>query len=131
MPMAPVMTEKFLTENYLEGQWSRVIGSEQYMIITYHLDEMGDNDCVDISGVVHKDPLTDKIMTSRPQVTHDEFMLDILKQQPQEALINTSFNYHGEPIILTANNALSTFNRQCEVANEAGLDLPYLFILTS
>ena len=136
MPMAPVMTGKTLASTYDAEQWSRVVGSDQYMIMTYHLSARSSREDVlaDISGVVHQDPEDPEVRTSRPQVITqdtDEFMFKILKSTPREMLINTSFNYHGEPIILTDENALQTFNLQCRRAVAQGLKLPYLVLLNN
>ncbi len=133
MPMAPVITSSELQRLYDNHEYSKVIGSDKFMVITYHTKI----DKVDLAiyGVIHQDPIDGSLFTSRPQVLyehekHDAFMMSILRNLMTQILINTSFNYHGEPIILTKANAVETFNRQCRKAEELGFELPYLFILT-
>ncbi|MFN9301359.1 MAG: carbamoyltransferase C-terminal domain-containing protein [Candidatus Kapaibacterium sp.] len=130
MPMAPVMLESCLS--YFEAnEYNRTVGVDMYMIMTYTLKSNKKEDLEPIAGVIHKHPVSGKY-TARPQVVtprSSPFMYRILREITGGMLINTSYNYHGEPIILTYENALSTHEKQCDKAKELGLPLPYLAIV--
>jgi hypothetical protein len=51
---------------------------------------------VGLEGGAHYYPLQD-VYTCRPQITHDPMMVSLLEELGP--LINTSFNYHGVPIV--------------------------------
>jgi predicted NodU family carbamoyl transferase len=130
MPMAPVMLGSELYR-FEEDEWTRTVGVDEYMIMTYSLKETDPLKLTDIAGVVHKHPTNGKF-TARPQIVtkeSDKLMFDILSEIDGGILINTSYNYHGEPIILTYENAIATHEKQCETAKELGLPLPYLAII--
>lgn len=54
------------------------------------------------------------IYTCRPQITDDEHILDLLEQFGP--LINTSFNFHGVPIVLGEEQIKYTHKMQCQTA---------------
>lgn len=103
MPMAPVMTEaqcmKYL--NHCAG----IVGSLEYMVVTRTVDrDLGE----EIAGAAHYYDMHDKY-TCRPQITREPFMIELLKNGP---LINTSFNFHGEPILYSVDQIVKTHASQ-------------------
>lgn len=128
MPMAPVMTREaavaLLSANDLEG----VAVSDRYMITTCQFANGRPPDR--LMGVAHKDPLYD-VWTARPQVTHDPEVVQLLRRFPDECLINTSYNYHGEPIVNTWREAVSTHSMQCFRSKFCGMkDAPVLMLVS-
>lgn len=108
MPFAPVVRRKDLSRFFYESEYSRVIGSDQYMIVTYTYKDHVDLD--DYGGVMHQLPNSNKF-TGRPQVVDPgHFMHDVLTKIANDAdvkmLINTSCNFHGEPIIFSHHDTL-------------------------
>lgn len=121
MPMAPVMTEA-AAMRYLDVRDVDLAGaSARYMITTcafkYSPPER-------LMGIAHPDPIDRELWTARPQVTTDPELVDLLRRFTDETLINTSFNYHGEPIVHTVDEAISTYERQWRRATgPEGVDL--------
>jgi len=102
MPFAPVILDKF-AKDYLKGYESNHITAE-FMTITYNTYEKKD---VEIPAVIHVDK------TARPQVIKKEknplyYMIieEFYKITGVPVLINTSFNAHEEPIILSPRDAI-------------------------
>ncbi len=124
MPMAPCMLDKNVDEFFVVDQYDRVIGSDQYMILTY---DYKIDYCDEYSGIMHKYPCQEKY-SGRPQIVVDKksTIYKILEkiQHKTKALINTSFNIHGKPIVFTVDQAMEDFLFQFGRANE---DV-YLFI---
>jgi len=51
------------------------------------------------NGASHFYP-EEKIYTGRPQITYDPEIIDVIKgNKTWDVLVNTSFNYHGVPIV--------------------------------
>lgn len=94
MPMAPVMTERMYRE--LFERTSHVWKSHQHMIIAM---EYYEHPMPDMLGIAHGYEFPYRHHTGRPQVvdSNDLLMHEVLNYY-NHPLINTSFNYHGNPI---------------------------------
>jgi len=125
MPMAPVIKEDNINEFFWPSQYQRVIGSDRYMIVTY--DYKIDNIESMYEGVMHKYPLQD-IYSGRPQIIDDkEFYIYKVMDNVEnvngcKALINTSYNVHGNPIVYSADDAIIDFEYQLSRVKELGLE---------
>lgn len=93
MPFAPVMTADQATI-YLEN-CDKVHKSLDYMICTRDFRK---GTHLDLPGASHKYPDGDRY-SARPQITEDPRITELLDRYGP--LINTSFNYHGVPIVCT------------------------------
>lgn len=91
MPFALVVTEDQAKD--LFEDIDKVHRSLEYMIVTRRFKKGRQ---VGLEGGAHYYPLQD-LYTCRPQITHDPMMVSLLKEFGP--LINTSFNYHGQPIV--------------------------------
>lgn len=107
MPFAPVTTN-LLADRCLRN-WAPDHAASRFMTICYDATDELEAQC---PGVVHVDG------TVRPQVVFAEdnpeyFALinryEALTGRP--ALVNTSFNHHEEPIVMTPGDALRSFDR--------------------
>ena len=100
MPFAPVMTAAQANESLIGCD--KVHKSLEYMIITrdVHPDRRDA-----LVGASHFDR-DRKVYTARPQVASDARILDLLEEHGP--LINTSFNFHGRPIVFDAGQILHT-----------------------
>lgn len=104
MPFAPVTLSRDACECY-QG-WNADHEGARYMTVCYNTTQKFQEKC---PAVVHVDG------TARPQVIDESSGLyyDIVKKYVERtsipALINTSFNAHGEPIICTAEDAWRSF----------------------
>lgn len=91
MPCAPVMSLE--TANKVFDGVDKIHKSLEYMIVTRDYKAgYGEQ----YTGASHFYP-DQGVYTGRPQITNDPDLLDILK--PHEVLVNTSYNYHGVPIV--------------------------------
>src|SRR3989339_671904 len=128
MPMAPVMSRLHTNHFFDESETKRVIGSDQYMILTYnYLDSIQTNEFCKYSGIMHKHPIRHNTVTGRPQIVPNEYgyinsVLAALDTHNTRALINTSFNVHGEPIVYSAKDALNSFSMQLKEAQLNNID---------
>lgn len=104
MPFALVVTND-QAEDLFEG-CSEVHKSLEYMICTRDF-KPGKHESV--LGGAHYYPLVDTF-TCRPQITSDPLMCSLLEKYGP--LINTSFNFHGVPIVLTDEQILFSHNSQ-------------------
>lgn len=129
MPMAPVMTQQAAMRLLNPDELGRVIVSDQYMITTIAFDQQPTDA---LMGVAHKDPLADT-WTARPQIIKgDDYGLHgLLRSVPDETLINTSYNYHGEPIIYSHENAVRTHTLQVQRARLYGIQPPITVLVKS
>jgi len=93
MPMALMVTED--QAKYLFIDVDKVYKSLDYMIITRTFKPGRQ---LDLEGGALYYPYIDK-WTCRPQITYDPLMVDLLNTFGP--LINTSANYHGQPIVCT------------------------------
>lgn len=106
MPMAPAMT-RAQADRLLNGV-NDIVGSLEYMIVTRDVKE---EHVESIEGAAHKYALTGRT-TCRPQLVgyDDTMMYDLLFDFGP--LINTSFNYHGVPIVFDAADVLYSHKMQ-------------------
>lgn len=128
MPMAPALTRKAAMSLFRHDELFDVSPSDRFMITTVAFDrEPPDR----LMGVAHNDPLFE-CWTARPQVVDEgSDMATLLRQVPNEVLINTSFNYHGEPIVFTEDDACKTHAMQCFRAQQLGVDHPVTLLVRS
>lgn len=127
MPMAPVMTRAAAMRLLVGKELDAIAGSDRFMITTCAFAEPpGD----DLLGVAHRDPLAD-VWTARPQVTADPDVIRLLETTTHGALINTSFNYHGEPIVCSFDDAIRTHSMQVFRAKAMGLKEPVTLVVRS
>jgi len=128
MPMAPVMLRKNLGYFFDEKQYKKTIGSDGFMILTY---DYKISYCDLYSGVMHKYPDED-LYSGRPQVVDSDgsTVATILEkiEGTAKTIINTSYNVHGKPIVLTVEHAIDDFKYQLGRANELGTKKPWLII---
>lgn len=120
MPCAPVILERNLDYFFDKEQYSKVTGSDQFMILTYdykipfNTQYNIDGVIGDYSGIMHKYPNEEKY-SGRPQVIKDKNstiykILDILDvRYSVKALVNTSYNVHGRPIVYSAKDAVDDY----------------------
>lgn len=94
MPFALVITRDQLKDYFEDTE--KVHQSLEYMIVTRRF-EFGAYE--GLEGGAHYYPIEDHF-TCRPQVTDDPMMVTLLEEFGP--LINTSFNYHGQPIVYDA-----------------------------
>lgn len=118
MPMAPVI--RALNANAMfSGELVRVIGSNRYMIITHdYIPEMVEYDRY--RGVMHQYPLEYRF-SGRPQIidVYDKRPIaKIVEHVKYLALINTSFNRHGTPILYSAGDGIRDFVEQRKLDDE-------------
>lgn len=125
MPMAPVMGREAAMRALDNTELQAIRGCDGFMITTCRFQHQPHDAMM---GVAHKDPLLD-VWTARPQVTEDPDILRLLTHTPHGALINTSFNYHGEPIVYSFDDALNTHNMQTFRAKTLGLTLPVTVVV--
>ncbi len=108
MPMAPVMTRK-QADDHFSGV-SKIHKSLEYMIVTRtYLPGEADK----MRGAAHFYP-EEKVFTGRPQITEDPMMGYLLNRHGP--LVNTSFNFHGVPIVNTEAQILDTHRKQWTAA---------------
>lgn len=129
MPMAPVIREETAESYFYAREYARVVGSSQYMVMTH---EIRDSDFP--SGVTHPDPINPFRRTARPQIVpkgYDSQLEQLLLSVQADCLINTSYNFHGEPIVHSTRDAVATHTQQLERARLLGLQEPYLVLVLS
>lgn len=127
MPMAPVCTP-YAAQQLFTSEILDIPVSREFMITTV---AFRDEPPASLMGVAHKDPLDD-VWTARPQVVTDDWPLaKILSGVPDETLINTSFNYHGEPIVFTEDDACKTHEMQCQRAVQLDMEKPITLLVRS
>lgn len=128
MPMAPVMTRGAALAYLNHSELLEVPVSDRFMITTVSFRNPPGSS---MQGVAHKDPLDD-VWTARPQVVAETGTLaDLLRLVPNETLINTSFNYHGEPIVFTEEDACRTHEMQCQRATLLDVKKPATLLVRS
>jgi predicted NodU family carbamoyl transferase len=129
MPMAPVIREDMAEEYFFRREYERVVGSSHYMVMTHEIRHQ------DFPlGVTHPDPLNPFRRTARPQIVptgNDPQLEALLENVNSPCLINTSYNFHGEPIVHSVRDAIATHARQCERAVANGVPVPYLVLVRS
>lgn len=121
MPMAPIIRKEDAEYFYNKKDLDKVKLSDEYMIITYKYNDDVPYD--KYSGVMHyySGP---NYYTGRPQfiVDKNSYIYNVLTELSdsidQKALVNTSFNYHGVPIVRTVVDAVDDFMKQKENLEE-------------
>lgn len=116
MPFAPVM-DAGMADHVFENVGG-IYKSLGYMIITRDFKhDFGRA----YDGASHFD-YDRKVFTGRPQISSDSLITDITDQYGM--LINTSFNFHGVPIVYNLKDILYTHTRQQEIAAAKRLPPP-------
>lgn len=92
MPFAPVMTEMQADSRLIDC--GKIHQSLDYMICTR---DFKDGMHHDMMGAAHLYPENGSLYSARPQITHDSHVELLLDEFGP--LINTSFNFHGVPIV--------------------------------
>lgn len=108
MPFAPVVTAEQADDLFVDCH--KIHKSLEYMIVT-RTYKHGKGETM--PGAAHWYPL-DGVHTGRPQITSDPMMLNLLAGFGP--LINTSFNYHGVPIVRSSEQILDTHVREWKAA---------------
>lgn len=130
MPMAPVMTRAAALHLLDQQDLARCIGSNKYMVITHGVQSICVTDT--LRGAMHMEP-DGTGYTMRPQIIDpdslDEAEVEKLLQQTQNVLINTSFNYHGRPIVYDFDDALWTHEVQAHNAQTLGVPVPTTIVV--
>ena len=128
MPMAPVLTASAANSMFVNFDYARTTYANRFMITTC---AFAVKPPAQLMGVAHKDPV-DEFYTARPQVVNDFSDLGrMLQQFPHETLINTSFNYHGEPIVWSEDDACKTHEMQCFRAESLSMTKPITLLVRS
>jgi predicted NodU family carbamoyl transferase len=110
MPFALVMTQAQAEDLFVD--LDRVHRSLEYMIITREFKwNKGDSSLI---GGAHYYPIQD-VYTCRPQITSEPEMVKLLEHFGP--LINTSFNFHGQPIVYDLNQIIYNHTKQRETAD--------------
>ena len=108
MPFAPVILEKNAEKYFGKEQIERIIGSNQYMIIT--MDHLIHERTEKYTGILHKYPLKN-IYSSRCQFiskTDTRYIKSVLEklEDINDFWIQTSHNEHGHPILFSTYDGL-------------------------
>lgn len=132
MPCAPVVTWRNAYELFGQNVFDKMVGSDHYMICTHTYKKKFSSH---YSGIMHKYPLAD-MYTGRPQVVEpDELIWHILENVEMltdyKALVNTSFNVHGRPIVFSIRDILQNYEYQKSNCMNAGTKIPLLYIITT
>lgn len=101
MPCAPVMSREVASEVFKDID--KVHKSLDYMIVTR---DYNDGFGATLDGASHFYE-SEGIYTGRPQITTDHDILAIT-EETSDVLVNTSFNYHGVPIVFGEKEILYT-----------------------
>jgi predicted NodU family carbamoyl transferase len=104
MPMAPVVTRALADD--LFHDIGKVHRSLEYMIVTRKYKCGADEG---MGGASHRYP--DGVATGRPQITDDPALCTILNWFGG-VLVNTSFNYHGVPIVFERDSIEASHRQQ-------------------
>jgi len=133
MPMAPVMLKQYADAFFSNNDINRVAGSLDYMILT--LDYHPTVDVNRFRGVMHPYPkFSGKYgYSGRPQMieaNNIQPISNILRAlyPDHPALINTSLNVHGVPIVYSAQHAIDDMAFNVDEAKKQGLTTPILVI---
>lgn len=108
MPMAPVVT--FDQANDLFIDINKIHKSLEYMIVTRSYVP---GEAEGVRGAAHFYP-EENVFTGRPQITADPLVGELLGAHGP--LVNTSFNFHGVPIVMTEEQILDSHVKQWETA---------------
>lgn len=116
MPMAPVMTRSLANEYF--DDIDKIHLSLDYMIVTR---DYKPGKAESVLGAAHYYS-DSKTYTGRPQITSDSLMTGLLNKFGP--LVNTSYNYHGVPIVYDDASILNTHKAQKLKHNE-----PFLTVI--
>lgn len=137
MPFAPVTIPKAAEYLFDNNQLNRVVGSLGYMIVTvdYKPEVMDDPEAFKIyRGVANPYP-GNKAYSGRPQVVQDEnsYIYKLIDRLYTElgigAIINTSLNVHGKPIVYTTKDAIDDLKFNLERAGYLRVDKSKIHLL--
>jgi len=132
MPMAPVILKKNDGYFFDSKEVARVVGSDRYMILTYVYKNELNREVY--GGVMHKvqgEKFDTQIQYSgRPQFLYKKednpVVFELLQNLDQKvdvkALINTSYNVHGTPIVYDAKDAVDNFVYQVVMKFHKNID---------
>ena len=109
MPMAPVMTSEQIGSMLLDSE--KIVGSLEYMIVTRDVKPGRDNDLL---GASHYYSDSGR-RTCRPQQISKMDPLECLVEE-FGPLINTSFNFHGVPIVFDGKSIEYSHKKQNETS---------------
>lgn len=129
MPMAPVVTRAGALSLFRRSELLEITPSDRFMITTVAWQRPPSPE---MRGVAHPDPLDPNVWTARPQVVDaGDDMHTLLDKLDAVCLINTSFNYHGEPIVFTEDDACRTHEMQSFRAKTQKLPEPFTLLVVS
>lgn len=141
MPMAPVMLKRNDEYFFNIDEVKRVAGSDRYMILTYIYKKELNDQYDTYGGVMHKvqdDKFNNNIRFSgRPQFLYEksdnsivyELLENLEFKTGIKALINTSYNVHGTPIVYDTKDAIDNFVYQVVMKFNKNIDRElYLFV---
>lgn len=112
MPMAPVMLARSAEKLFSKTDLWRTVGSDGFMVTAHNFTGPK---LRALAGAMHTD--LDGTSSGRPQIVTEELdpfmtrVLDELSAMGVDAIINTSLNVHGEPIIHSEADALDLHKR--------------------
>ncbi|HED05395.1 MAG TPA: hypothetical protein ENI61_01765 [Ignavibacteria bacterium] len=107
MPFSPSILDSF-EKAYLKDT-GKII-SRQYMVATFDVTELGKEDLL---ATLHAYDLTTRphIVTAVSNPDYHDTIKQFCRITGIGAVLNTSFNIHGEPNVLTPKDAISVFER--------------------
>ena len=118
MPMAPAIRKEVMPYLFSHADLDRTIASDKFMITAHNfLPQVNVNE---LGGAMHRD--VDGSYSGRPQIVTEEtdFMYRLLgvlfNKHDVRAVINTSLNIHGQPIIYSQHDLLklhALWSRTC------------------
>jgi predicted NodU family carbamoyl transferase len=117
MPFAPMIPAEAMPLVF-EKDYRRVVGSDRFMILTYdYVKPVNEY----VRGVYHVYPYNTGTFSGRPEVIDypnnkpiHNVLTDLWRLEDQMLLTNTSYNYHGEPIVYSAQDVKQTHLRQLD-----------------
>lgn len=112
MPCAPIMRRENLGYFFDVNEFGRVIGSDQFMVVTYNYKDLPIAELERYGGVMHSLPDEPSRFSGRPQVIDPEHYLydtlvEVENRTGNRCLVNTSFNSHGQPIVHDSHTVIS------------------------
>ena len=120
MPMAPVMLSSIGLELFNAKDVTRTVNSDRFMVTAHDfLDQVQESE---LGGAMHKD--LDGSYSGRPQFVDRQdgliyqILCELLEKHKIRAVINTSLNIHGEPIVYDGTDLEKTHDfwlRKCPV----------------
>lgn len=137
MPFAPVTIPRAAYDIFDNAQMDRIVGSLGYMIVTvdYKPDVMNNVETFKIyRGVANPYP-GGALYSGRPQIIQDEnsYIFKLIDKLYRElgigAIINTSLNVHGKPIVYTAQDAIDDLGFNLQMATDKGIDKSKIHLL--